>query len=392
MIPFNFRLLFRLTYRSLFKSRGTHARLTRKRVIFLLGFYLIFVPMQLMNGVFLLLDNVLFPGYRRVEVKEPVFIIGNPRSGSTHLLRVLARDEQTFACARLWEVLLAPSITQRRIVRTLAALDRRLGSPAERWLGAWQERAFPEADKYHKIRFREPDEDELNFLSIFSAIHLVFPFPFPEEFAPYIYFDTEVSPAEKKRFIAFYKRSMQRTLYEHGPTKRLLSKTPANSGRIGTLCKAFPDAKVIYTTRNPATLVPSTMSLFSFQSGVFCDLLDERLFREPVLEMTKHWYRYPIQRLEGRPTGTYAIVRHDDLVQDLEQTVIDTYTALGFDISPEFARALKEEVEKARQYTSRHRYSLEEMGLTQEQILAEYQDVFERFGFETPGDNDRSKD
>lgn len=56
-------------------------------------------------------------------------------------------------------------------------------------------------------------------MPIFSAIHLVFPFPFTEEFVPYVYFDTEVPLAERERFMAFYRRSMQRTLYDHGPTK-----------------------------------------------------------------------------------------------------------------------------------------------------------------------------
>lgn len=92
-MPFNFRLFFRLTYVSLFESQGTHARLTRKRVLSLLAFYAVFVPMQLINWFFFLLDDILFAGYRSVEVKEPVFIVGVPRSGSTHLLRVLARDE-----------------------------------------------------------------------------------------------------------------------------------------------------------------------------------------------------------------------------------------------------------------------------------------------------------
>jgi hypothetical protein len=298
-------------------------------------------------------------------------------------MRVLARDEQTFACAKLWELVLAPSIAQRKIVRAMVALDRRLGSPVQSWLDAWQEHAFHELDKYHRLRLQEPDEDELMLTPIFSAIHLVFPFPFLEEFARYVYFDTEVSPRERERFMAFYRRSMQRTLYIYGPTKHLLSKSPANSGRIGTLAQTFPDAKFIYTTRDPSALVPSTMSLFSFQWNAFSDLLDERPFRESVLEMTKHWYRYPIRRLGQGPAASYTVVKYDDLVRDLEQTVTDIYAALGFDISPEYAQTLKKEADKARQHRSRHRYSLRQMGLTRDQIAAEYRDILDRFGFET---------
>jgi hypothetical protein len=123
-------------------------------------------------------------------------------------------------------------------------------------------------------------------------------------------------------------------------------------------------------TRDPTAVVLSTTSLLSFQCGVFCDLLEQYPFREHVLEMTKHWYQYPIQRLEQRPEGSYTVVHYDDLVRDLEQTVADIYAALGFEISPEYAQALREEGEKARQYRSKHRYSLKAMGLTRQQIVA----------------------
>jgi hypothetical protein len=381
MTPIDFRLFFRLSYLSLFKSKGTHARLTRKRVLFLVGFYAVFIPMQLANWFFLLLDFVLFPRFRHVEVREPVFIVGPPRSGSTHLQRVLARDERTFASAKLWELLLAPSITQRKMVRALAALDRHLGSPVQSWLSAWQEGAFQEAGTYHKIRLEEPDEDELGLLPIFAAIHLAFAFPFLGEFRRYIFFDVEVPSAERERFMAFYRRSMQRTLYLYGPDKRLLSKTPANSGRVGSLHDAFPDAKFIYTNRDPAAVVPSTLSLFSFQWGVFSDLLEAYPFRDEMLEMTRHWYRYTLRRLEQMPAGTHTVVMYEDLVGDLKQTVTDTYAVFGFEVSPTYAAALEEEVRKAREYTSDHQYSLQEMGLTQERIRAEYRDVYERFGF-----------
>ena len=381
MIPFNFRLFLRLTYLSWFQSRGTQARLTRKRVLFLLSFYAVFVPWQLVNGFFLLLDNILFPGFRRVQVKEPVFIVGPPRSGSTHLLRVLARDDETFASAKLWELLLAPSITQRKIVRALATLDRHLGGPARSWLFAWQERAFQEAGTYHKIRLQEPDEDELSFLPIFSAIHLAFPFPFLEEFARYIYFDQQAPLAERERFMGFYRRLIQRTLYLYGPTKRYLSKTPANSGRVGTLHDTFPDAKFIYTNRDPAAVLPSTLSLFSFQWGVFSDLLEPYPFREEMLEMTKHWYQYTIQRLEQMPADSHTMVMYEDLTSDLEQTITDIYATFDFDVSPAYAQALEEEVRKARRYTSTHHYSLKEMGLTRERIEAEYRDVYARYEF-----------
>jgi DNA-binding PucR family transcriptional regulator len=98
--------------------------------------------------------------------------------------------------------------------------------------------------------------------------------------------------------------------------------------------------------------------------------------------MARHWYSYPLERLERAPQGSYIVVNFDDLVNDAEQTIAEIYRRFGFDISPAFAQVLQEEAEKARNYRSRHEYSLEQMGLTREQIVAKYKDVFDRFGFD----------
>ena len=55
----------------------------RTAILWLLG-----VPVSvliLLNQLCLLLDHVLFPGFRRVRVERPVFIIGHARSGTSLL-------------------------------------------------------------------------------------------------------------------------------------------------------------------------------------------------------------------------------------------------------------------------------------------------------------------
>ena len=102
-----------------------------------------------------------------------------------------------------------------------------------------------------------------------------------------------------------------------------------------------------------------------------------------ALDMTRHWYRYPLERLDRLPQDRYAIVKFDDLVADPERTVTDIYHRLGIELSPDYARLLHSQAARERRYRSRHKYALEELGLNREQIVAEFQDVFERFGFDT---------
>ena len=96
--------------------------------------------------------------------------------------------------------------------------------------------------------------------------------------------------------------------------------------------------------------------------------------------MARHWYDYPLQCLEHAPQDSYVVVRYEDLVSDPAQTVARIYRHLGIDLDPTFSQVLSEEAHQARHYRSRHHYSLEQMGLSREQIEAQYQDVYERFG------------
>src|SRR5688572_25933586 len=51
---------------------------------------------QLVSLFFRGLDEVFHRGYKNTAVKQPVFIIANPRSGTTYLHRLLAMDSERF--------------------------------------------------------------------------------------------------------------------------------------------------------------------------------------------------------------------------------------------------------------------------------------------------------
>ena len=120
------------------------------------------------------------------------------RSGTTFLHRLLARDERNFTSMNTWEILFAPSITLRKVVRALAALDRRLGGRLHGWLAAG-ERYFQEDNVMHRIALWEPEEDQYLFLHIWSALIIWILSAILEEAMPYTYFDSQVPRAERER-------------------------------------------------------------------------------------------------------------------------------------------------------------------------------------------------
>ena len=378
------RLFLRLCRKALFETKGTPARLTPKRIAVLLLLWPAFLIGQAVTWSCFLLDEIFFRGYRKVDVREPVFIVGVPRSGTTFLHRLLARDEGCTSMAG-WEILYAPSIVQRKFWRAVGALDRRLGGPLRRGFERLERRLFADFDKFHKLSLFEPEEDDGILLNVFASIFVGFAFPFPEELRPFAQFDTEVPAARRARIMGFYRRMVQKHLYVHGPDKRFLSKNPAFSPKVETLREVFPDAKVICTVRSPAEMLPSFINLMSAIWGVFGDPPEPYPYKEFHLEMAGHWYRYPVARLDTWPASSQSVVVYDSLVADPEATVKGLYARFGFALSETYAATLARERARAKTYRSAHEYSLEQFGLTRERVMTDYRDIFERFGFDNQG-------
>ncbi len=378
-----FPVFFRLVGRTIFCSRGTFGRLTVRRAVkmsvVIPGVFL----GQVVHRAAFVLDDLLFPGYKQIDVKEPVFILGVPRSGTTHLHRLMARDTTNFTTMTTWEMVIAPSIVERKLILGLAALDEKLlGGAGHEALVKLDEWAFRGVQKIHKVTLFEPEEDDIVLFPIFASMFLFFLFPFPEELWHLARFDTETPIDDRHRIMSFYKACVQRHLYVHGTEKRFLSKNPAMSPKIDSIDAYFPDSKVICNVRNPYQALPSLMSFLSFNFDRFDNDRQGNRFRDLILDMAGHWYRYPAERLPKWPKSRATFLTYDRLSADPKQCIMEIYDSFGISMTPEFEAFLTREQEKARTYKSKHSYSLADIDLTPEQVLEDFKDVFERFGFE----------
>jgi hypothetical protein len=371
---------------ALFKSRGTDYRLTPKRIAWGTLFAAVYPPLELATWAGLALDELLFGAYREQAIRQPTFIIGNPRSGTTLLHRLLAKDKHNWTSMTSWEIWFAPSVVARKVERGLAALDGRLGSPLHRWLRALEARWQDEVVT-HKLSLLAPEEDEYMLLHIWSTLAVYHFGAVPDGSRIYTWFDDRVGHEAQQRILDFYRRCVQRHLYAHRdqlePETCYLAKNPAFSAKVEALCERFPDARFVYLARNPLDMIPSYVSTLQQTWRTTGDPVEAWSCRDYVLDMASYWYRHPLERLDRAPPGRCAIVRYEDLVSDPEGTVEALYRQLGRAIEPGFARILAREGRVIRQYESRHQYAMEEMGLSREQIVEAFGDVFERFGFGT---------
>ncbi|MFZ0716301.1 sulfotransferase, partial [Mycobacterium sp.] len=69
---------------------------------------------QAISAITLALDYVFYPSHRKQPIDRPIFIIGNPRSGTTFLHRLLL-GAGDMAALELWEMLF-PAITARKLL------------------------------------------------------------------------------------------------------------------------------------------------------------------------------------------------------------------------------------------------------------------------------------
>ena len=375
----NFSLMFRMFFKSVFAYHETGARFSAKRICFLLVFPVLYVFSEIVTWICLLLDEVFFPGYRKVEVRSPLFNLGFPRSGTTYLHRLLDRDADQFTSLKLWEILFAPSILQKKFFRWIGELDRFMGKPLCNLAIRLENRAFSSSRHLHKISLFEAEEDEIILIHIFSSLFLAFIFPF-DEINPFSRFDTDVSIADRSKIINFYLRCIQRHLYVFGPRRRFLSKNPAYSSKINSIYETFPDAKIVCLVRNPLEAVPSAISMVSYGFRKF-NTADQSVINEKILSLISHFYSYPIEQLKKRSEDRGMIETYDELVNDPSAFVVKIYNRFGFDLSESFQSFLFRETEKAKKYSSSHKYSLDEYGLRAEQIIADFKPVFDEFGF-----------
>jgi hypothetical protein len=137
---FDFRVYFKVIGLVLSDTPKPKRLFIHLTLIFLITLWAIF------NAVFLLLDYVFTPLFQKTEINQPVFIVGNARSGTTFFHRLLCGDEARFTYFRMWE-LLFPSVIQKKVIRGGFGLFEKLFPRAFRALVEWEAGLFPELSK-----------------------------------------------------------------------------------------------------------------------------------------------------------------------------------------------------------------------------------------------------
>ena len=252
--------------------------LSSYRITVLLLLLFLFPCFIIWNHLGFALDDIFYPKWRQQAIDNPIFIIGNARSGTTWLHRLLSQDASAFTSMKSWEILFAPSITWRRLFHLLFHIDYYwMYGAVWKGLSALEHRYLSHI-KIHPIGLMQPEEDEWIMMHVFSCQLVLFFFPLGGAFLnELILFDMHPSNQEetlslemKRSIFSYYRECIQRHLYyhtnhHHHDCNRVLfiSKNPPFTLRLETLTNIFPDCRILCMVRDPVESIPSMVSYIS---------------------------------------------------------------------------------------------------------------------------------
>ena len=368
-------LIRALTY-GLFRQRFSVRRWSYIAVFSLL--YFVVFSIVVMGRM---IDHVLFFRYHWQQIEKPVFIVANPRSGTTFMHNLMRADTGRFTSFRLYQTLL-PAVCFYRFFAGLRWIDRHTGQVLSRLMVRLDKWLFKGWKDIHPTGLSRPEEDEGLFMLTLLSPGLYFLFPDFKRLG-HLAFDYELPKWKKTLLMRYYKDCLKRHVYATGGNRTLLNKNVLFSGRLQMLIETFPDARIVNLVRNPCRAVPSMIDMWhSAWRAHSPEIAKDSPECKDLAEIGMGYYQYTMRAKAEFPKDQFFPLRYDDLVKAPKETVERVYAHFSMDVSDEFAAKLTEMERESRRYGSRHHYTLEQYGLSKDYVRNRLGSVFETYGFE----------
>lgn len=260
-----------------------------------------------------------------VPIVAPVIVVGLPRSGTTHLVNLLAADTR-FRSLPLWES-----------YEPVPDPDEAPGADGvdPRWArcqAAWEamQVGAPHVAAMHPMAPDHVHEENELMAPDFSNYNLEWVARAPVWRDHYLAHDQTPHYA--------YLRTVLQILTWYRPRDRWVLKSPQHLEQLGPLLATFPDASVVVTHRDPVAVVQSTITMLTYGA------------RTAYRTTRPEWYRdYWIERigrlldaslrdrhlLDGRAVDGRPVVDvfFDEYMADEPATVERVYAAAGIELT-----------------------------------------------------------
>ena len=316
----------------------------------------------LCSRLFMHRDRQLYPDVARQEIREPLFIVGLPRSGTTLLHTLLAADPE-YRAPLTWEVMTPSPPTRdnekRRIQRATQSCN------CLNWLA-------PTFRHVHAVGAEMPQE----------CVGLMTPTFMSDQFDTMYYvpsyrawfFRQDLLPAYE-----YHRRFIQHLQFRQS-ARRWILKAPTHMFALPTLLSVYPDALFVQTHRAPLDAMASVSSLITILRRVFSDAVDPLVV---CREAIQYWSETLDRFLHERDRlAAYRIcdVNYIEVCGDPIAAVRRIYEHFGWLLSAEAAQRMRLVLASLPQdQYGRHRYNLSQFGLDPAEGVEAFAAYCERF-------------
>lgn len=304
-------------------------------------------------------------------IKRPVVIVGPMRSGTTRLHRLLAADRR-FSHMRSFETISPVPRPEFEEVLAGKAADFRPVLAARIMKVA--RLANPRTLSIHPTGPQEPEE-ELGLLvaSMWGMKHEAqWTVPRYGRWCE----GEDATPAY--RYLADLLRLVGWS-QQVSSLRPWILKTPQHMLDLPALLNVFPDARLIFTHRDPRRVVGSAASLAWNQTIIYSDHAHAPTIGREWLNKTVLMVDRMQQVRRTLPRDRFIDVQYDDMERDWRGTMARVYGFLGLDIASALP-GMERYVRRSRALKRHpHRYSLAEFALDEGEVIERMGDYIDRF-------------
>ncbi|MBV8786947.1 MAG: sulfotransferase [Mycobacterium sp.] len=192
-----------------------------------------------------------YPEIESIPIDKPFIVVGMPRSGTTHLVNLIAADPSRRALP-YWES--QDPIPARGQGPDIFGVDPRYARAKSEHDALMV--SAPVVAAMHD-RFPEAIEEEVELLDLdFAAYVLEWHARVPVWRDYYLGLD-------QTRHYAYMKKVLQALTFLRGPRTWVL-KSPQHCEQLGALMATFPDATVAFTHRDPVAVIQSAITMMAY--------------------------------------------------------------------------------------------------------------------------------
>jgi Sulfotransferase family len=313
-------------------------------------------------------DRKRYPAIAQQKIVKPVFIIGLGRTGSTILHDILAQDPANRA-PLTWEITFPspPPATATYLT------DPRI---------AQCEAGFPPLDeRREKFKAMHPMGAQLSQECVVMMGDAMCTPLFHNQFRVTAYQDWVDRAGDWAHVYDFHHRQLQHLQSSHAGDRWVL-KTGAHMWGLEHLLRTYPDARIVFTHRDPVKSLTSYASLTALVRSMGSDAVDRFEVAEDWNPRLKRALEHAIavRTADEYPEAIFYDMRFSEFIRDQFAVVEKIYDAFGLPMSGAAAAKMKWFVaDNPQGKHGIHRYSPEEYGIKPEVVRSDFRAYIERF-------------